>query len=114
MVQNEIEELPRLTQERLENIFNIYLNDDNRYFYNLLQNINFPEDLPDGLFKLYTIEPEDTLPLISHKVYGTINLWWAICLPNKINNPIIQLQPGTVLKILNNSIIRVLLQQINS
>jgi len=114
MYQNEIEELPRLPEDKLENIFNIYLNEDNRYFYNLLQNISFPENLPDGLFLTYTVTPGDTLPFISYKVFGTINLWWVICLINKIDNPTVQLEAGTLLKILKESTLRALIQEINS
>lgn len=114
MFQNEIEDLPRLTQDRYENIFNVYLDENSKYYYNLLQNIVLPDNLPDGLFTDYIVKPQDTLPFISYKVFGTINMWWVLCLVNKINNPTIKLEPGTTLKVLNNNTIRLLLQEINS
>ena len=114
MYQNQISELPYLSEERLENIFNVYLDDDNKFFYNILETVDFPENLPDGLFSTYTVEPGDTLPFISYKVFGTIFLWWVICIVNKIDNPVQPLKTGTVLKILNDNTVRVLLQEINS
>jgi hypothetical protein len=114
MYQNEINELPRLNQDRYENIFNVYLNEDNKYYYNLLQNISFPTDLPEGMFTKYTVSPGDTLPYISYKLFGTINMWWVICLINQITNPTTKLEPGTILRVLNNDTLRVILQEINA
>lgn len=37
--------------------------------------------------------------LISHKAYGTYNLWWAIMEYNKIQDPIFELKEGQILKI---------------
>lgn len=114
MFQNQISELPYLAEDRFENIFSIYLDENNKYYYNLLQTINFPENLPSGLFSSYTVEPGDTLPFISYKLFGTIYLWWVLCLTNKIDNPTITLEPGTVIKVLNDNTLRVLIQEINS
>ena len=36
---------------------------------------------------------------ISDKSYGTPNFWWIICLINEIDNPLIDLQVGQILKI---------------
>ncbi len=39
--------------------------------------------------------------LISYKVYGTTEFWWVICLVNNINNPLVDIVPGMILKIPN-------------
>lgn len=113
MYQNYIKDLPNLTQDRYENIFNIYLDEDNRYFYNLLQSVILPSNLPESLFDTYTVVPGDTLPFISYKNYRTINLWWMICIANNVVNPTTPFEAGTTLKIPKETIVREVLRQIN-
>lgn len=113
MYQNEITDLPKLLQENYENIFQIFQDKDDHYFYNLLETIHFPENLPSGYFDTYNIRPGDTLPFISYKLYKTTNLWWAICLANNIINPTEQLETATTLKIPKVSILREIIKQIN-
>lgn len=99
--QNDIEELPPLKITRLENLFNIYLDEKNRFFYNLLRTVYFDEQsIPPEIYKYYTVMNGDTYTFISYKVYGTIDLWWLVCSLNNINNPTQIPEPGTRLKIL--------------
>lgn len=37
--------------------------------------------------------------LISQKVYGTVKFWWIIMLVNNLDNPIIDIEVGTILTI---------------
>jgi hypothetical protein len=37
--------------------------------------------------------------LISYKVYKTVKYWWLICIVNSINNPLIDIEEGMILKI---------------
>jgi nucleoid-associated protein YgaU len=113
MYQNEISELPRLKDERYENIFQVHQDEDDKYYYNLLETINFPDNLPGGYFSSYTVAPGDTLPYISFKLFKTIHVWWIICLANKINNPMAQLSPGTTLKVPSMGVIQEIVRQIN-
>jgi nucleoid-associated protein YgaU len=112
MYQNAIPDLPNLSEEKYENIFSVVLDENNRYFYNLLQAVTLPDNLPSGFFNEYIIVPNDTLPYISYKVYKTINLWWVICIANNINDPTKPFEVGTKLKIPNNTIVRLIVQQI--
>lgn len=114
MYQNNVSTLQRLPRERYENIFKLHIDEDGRYFYNLIQNIIFPDNLPAGFFNYYDVTPGDTLPFISYKLYKTTHLWWAICLVNKIDNPTIKLEPGTKLKILKEDTVRLLIRELNS
>jgi hypothetical protein len=114
MYQNNITGLPFLSRERYENIFKIHVDDNGRYFYNILQNIIFPDNLPEGFFDEYDVAPGDTLPFISYKLFKTIHLWWIICLVNNIDNPTIKLEAGTKLKILKGDTIKLLIQELNS
>jgi len=112
MKQNQIKELPNLEIENFENIFNIYQNPDGTYFYNLLQTIVFPPNLPSNLFTYYTIVYGDTWPFISYKVFKTPNLWWLIMIANNLHNPIKKLINGNILKIPIVSVVREVLDQL--
>jgi hypothetical protein len=111
--QNQIEDLPKLDAENLENIFNVYVDENGMYYYNLLQTISFPDNLPLNLFSSYTIKYGDTWPFISFKTLNSPNLWWVILLANKIQNPIILPSPGTVIKIPLVQVVREILSQLN-
>lgn len=111
MKQNAIKELPKLNKENFENIFNVYQNEDGVYYYNLLNNIVFPQNLPDSFFTLYSIQPGDTWPYISYKVYDTPNLWWVILLANNIDNPTTPLIMGQTIKIPITDVVREILAQ---
>lgn len=114
MYQNEISELRKLKDERYENIFQIYQDENSRYYYNLLETINFPDNLPEGFFNDYVIQPGDTLPFISFKLFNTIHVWWVICLANKINDPTKELIPGEVLRVPLINIVREIIRQVNT
>lgn len=114
MYQNEIPELPKLKDERYENIFQVHQDEDDKYYYNLLETINFPNNLPSGYFSTYTVAPGDTLPYISYKLFKTIHVWWVICLVNNITNPTITLTPGTTLKVPIINVIQEIIRQINT
>lgn len=114
MYQNQIKELPQLKTENLENIFHVYQDQDDLYFYNLLQTIHFPQNLPDSYFQVYNVTYGDTWPYISYKVYGDTKLWWVITLANTITNPTSILVPGTTLKIPNVEVVSEILTQIST
>lgn len=112
MYQNEISELPRLRNENYENIFNVYQDKDDKYFYNILQTVHFPSNLPDSYFDLYTTTYGESFPVISYRVYGDIRLWWVIAHANNIMNPTREISPGIVLKIPKISVVSEILTQI--
>lgn len=112
MYQNEIKELPRLKNENYENIFTVQQTKDDFYYYNLLQTLSFPENLPDSYFTAYTIKYGDTWPVIAFKEYNNIRLWWIITHANGIINPV-ELPPvGTQIKIPKPDIVSEILTQI--
>jgi len=112
MKQNEIDSLTKLPSENFENIFNVYTEENNIYFYNLLQTISFPTDLPAGLFDSYSITYGDSWPLISYKNYSTPNLWWVILLANQIDNPTNTPKPGKFLAIPKIEVVKEVLAQV--
>ena len=114
MKQNEIPDfdIEKLTAQNLENIFNVYQDDNENYYYNVLKSVSFPEDLDPLVYTEYVTQPKDTWPLIAWNFYRDVKLWWIICAVNQIANPVGQPKPGTKLKILSNSIVRDVLVQI--
>ena len=113
--QNQITTLQTLNDYAYENIFSVY-QEDNQYYYNLLNTITFPqkEELDPSLFTLYTLTSQDIWPLISYKQYGTIQLWWIICIANNIQNPLVMPKAGTKIIIPVTSVVNEVLATINS
>jgi len=112
MKQNDIASLPKLDVENFENIFNVYPEENGFYFYNLLQTVVFPQNLPSSLFKQYKIGYGDTWPFISFKMYNTPNLWWVILLANKIADPTKLPKNGSYVKVPINSVVKEVLSQL--
>lgn len=110
--QDSIRELPKLPLGNLERVFNVYKDKDNKYFYNILNSIIFPKSLPLNSFDTYRIVEGDSWPLISHKHYNTINVWWAILLANDIINPVDFPPVGTIILIPKSEILKRILAQL--
>ena len=81
--QNEVDELKALSNNMYENIFKINLIDtDNNdlYFYNLLNKIIFPDDISDEIVDTIVLQNDIPWTTLSYQLYGTINLWWTVYL----------------------------------
>jgi hypothetical protein len=113
MKQNQINDLPKLDTENLENMFNVYQDENGMYFYNLLQTIVFPQNLPLNLFTNYVTSYGDTWPFVSYKTLKSPNLWWVILLANNINDPTKFPENGTTLKIPRIEVVQQILSQIS-
>lgn len=82
--QNEITDLATLSRNLYENIFNVNLIEDNNvYFYNLLNKVIFPDDISDEFTDKITLMSDKPWTMLSFQLYGTINLWWTVYLLNK-------------------------------
>jgi hypothetical protein len=85
-----------------ENLFNMYevinSNSDSYAFYNILSKSSLPIDLDDSIYDYYKIEYDIPLTILSYNIYNDIRLWWLIMLVNKLNNPVINLQQGSIIK----------------
>lgn len=114
MYQNEIDDLPKLDLENFENVLNVYQDQDSFYYYNLLETVFFPDNLPDSYFNTYTVKFEDTWPLISYKAYGSTKLWWIIAYANNVINPITFLQVGKRIKVPKNFVVTEIITDINT
>lgn len=113
--QNDIADLPSLESFRYENLFNVYQNDKDQYFYNILSKVNFPSNLDSAYFDTFTV-PNSNMPytLISYKLYGTTLLWWVVCSVNNITNPVFFPQAGTKLKVLKPELVSAVIKLVNN
>lgn len=95
-----------------ENFFNIYETDQGFRFYNLLKNISIFASNNSEVEDEYIADYTDTWYSISHRVYGTLNLWWLVCLYNNINNPFERVKAKSVLKILKPELVGIVISEI--
>jgi hypothetical protein len=90
------------SQERYENIFNMYEveneNTDRYVFYNITNKVSLPQNLDDSVFDYWTVPGLMPLTTISYKIYNTQHLWWLIMVSNGLKNPVKLFTPGTVIK----------------
>lgn len=112
--QNQIRELPNLSDLRFENIFKVYKTDLNHFYYNILNTISLPTEMNTESY--YTINYNHKTPwtVISYNNYGTIELWWLICLSNSITNPIKVSSNITQLKIIKPEFVRSIIGEIQA
>lgn len=112
MKQNDISDLPKLFKSTYSNLFTVHTDDDGKYFYNILRNVNFPKDLSGEFYTTYAVSPGDTWPMIAYKFYNDVRLWWIICSVNNVANSIYNPPVGYELKILNIEIVKTVLNDI--
>lgn len=98
--QNSIGTLPDLESYDFENIFKMCYDPDRQaYFYNIIKTVNIPNNINQDLYDIEIVPPSTSMTALSHRVYGTIKLWWLICTVNNISNPVKFLPSGTPIKV---------------
>ena len=111
--QNNIKDLPSLSDTRYENIFKL-AKSNKFFFYNIIKKVSIPDDLQSDIYFEYRINSIKPWTTLSSEVYGTQDLWWLICLVNKVYNPINNPELGAVYKIIKPDFINVILQEIKN
>lgn len=105
-----------LPERRYENIFKMYTTDDNHKYYNILQHVHLPKDLTTDCYEVTTIPPHTPLTVLSYRIYGTMDLWWLICIANGIDDPTQFIPTGVDIRIIKpgyvNSIIQGIQEQL--
>ena len=72
--------------DRYENIFKLYTQPTNGkefYFYNILNKIEFPENMNSQFFDLHIVKSRIPLTTVSYDLYETMHNWWILYLINK-------------------------------
>lgn len=109
--QNAISELPKLSEFRYENLFKVYKIDD-YYIYNIINTLKLDDKLDADFYYTYRVRRPMPWTIVSYENYDTIELWWLICILNKIQNPVQFAESGTDLKILKSEYVRVIVDRI--
>ena len=109
--QNEIKELPSLDDVRYENIFKL-AKSEKYFFYNIIKKISIPDDIQSDIYYELRINSNKPWTTLSNEVYGTQDLWWLICLTNKIYKPINNPELGAVYKIISPDFVNPILAEI--
>ena len=111
--QNQVKDLNNLNKYSFEQVFKMY-KQDGFYAYNIIKTIEFPDELDPQIFDNISIDGEVPWTTISQKLYGTIRLWWLLCLVNKITNPVVLPVPGIVIKAIKPNYLKTVIDQIVS
>jgi|TARA_R110001583_G_scaffold42377_1_gene134617 hypothetical protein len=85
--QDDIEALRNLPLTRYERIFKLFtqgVGGKQFYFYNLLNKIEFPDNIQPQILDLYLVKSNrEPLTTTSFNIYEDIDSWWIIYLLNK-------------------------------
>ena len=111
--QNQVKDLNNLNKYCFEQVFKMY-KQDGFYAYNIIKTIEFPDELDPLIFDNISIDGEVPWTTISQKLYGTIRLWWLLCLVNKIMNPVVLPTPGIIIKVIKPNYLKTVIDQIVS
>ena len=107
-----INDIPAISDEYYENIFNVYNTEDDYYYYNISKKVSFDVSNVDNANVEYVyIDAAMPLTTISYNLYGTIYLWWVVALMNKLN-PMIVPAAGSVFMVPTKNYIATILQAI--
>jgi nucleoid-associated protein YgaU len=112
--QNDVSELPKLPSVyRYENFFQVHINEEGRWVYNILKGINvFPAN-NSSVEDEYIVVSNDTWYLISYKYYKTMDLWWLVCEYNQIKDATKKPNPGDTLKLLKSDYVWPVISNLN-
>ena len=93
-------ELVTLSDYNYENIFSMFRTDGGHFAYNLLKTIIIPRNLEQNLYDTVRVDRKMAWTNVSFLEYGTIQLWWLVCLANGIKDPTKLPEPGTTLRVI--------------
>ncbi len=110
---NEVDDLGKIDLSFYETLFRVY-KVDKHYVYNILRKVALPSGvLDDRFFEYINVQTSSPWTLVSNKAYGTIKLWWLICIVNGVWNPVYNAQPGVPIRVLKSEYVRDILNTIN-
>ena len=105
-------EVITLSDYNYEQIFNMFRTESGHYGYNLLRTVIIPKNLQQNLYETVKINRKMSWTNVSFLEYGTISLWWLVCLANNIKDPTKLPEPGTVLKVIKKSFVPKILKHL--
>jgi hypothetical protein len=110
--QDSISFLSNLELYRYENIFRLYKEPKNGYFYyNILKKIKIPDDINEQIFDFVKLPQGMPLTTLSFRIYGTTYLWWLILVVNNVTNPM-SIPAGERIRFVKKAFIKTVLENI--
>jgi hypothetical protein len=97
---------------KYENYFNVYEQEDGKRFFNILRNLSIFPATNSQVEEEYIVRSQDTWYSIAYHYYGSVNLWWIVCLYNQVINPLAPLNPDTNLKLLKTEYVGLVLSEL--
>ncbi|MBC8416812.1 hypothetical protein H8E06_00600 [bacterium] len=111
---NEVNDLGKIDISFYETLFKVY-KIDKHYIYNILRKVSLPDGLlDDRYFEYIVVHTSSPWTLVSNKAYGSIKLWWLICIVNGVWNPVHNAQPGIPIRVLKSEYVGDILNTINT
>jgi hypothetical protein len=113
---NEIPSYIEIESISYENFFKIHIYNDEFTFFNILKKINIltnSNDIDPTYFKSYNVDVDIPWVVMSYKIYGTVNLWWLLCLINGVQDATKNPELGTTIRALKTQYINTIVNQIN-
>lgn len=104
--------IPNPTIENVERHLTTIETDSGYPIYNLMGKIKVPTNINPVFYDLYQPVTNESFQTISYKHYGTISLWWLICLVNNLYNITEGAVAGIPLKIIKKQYIGDMLEEI--
>lgn len=117
---SQIPNAPSIEEVSYENFFKLHIVEDGTkefLFFNILKKINIVEkssELDSTYFDTYIIDVDIPWVTLSYNVYGTLNLWWLLCLANNIQDATKNPEVGTYLKVIKPTYVDLVMRLINS
>ena len=100
---------------KLERIFNMYKQQGStHFFYNILNKIEYPENVTPSVTTIYHTKPGETWPRLSFRFYNRIDLWWLIAGLNRIDDTFKPIPTGLRLVIPTPQYVRTILDSIKT
>ena len=112
----EVQTLLKLSADdefKLERVFDVYKQSDGKHFYyNLLNTVNFPEEIVNSAYNTHYTQAGETWVNISYNYYKRIDLWWLIAAINRVDDTFSAIQGGRKLMIPKPEVVRIIIDEI--
>ena len=114
---SDIPSYPDIETVSYENFFKMHIVNNEFAFFNLLKKINIltnTNDVDPTFFINYNVDVDIPWVVMSYKVYGTLNLWWLLCLVNNIQDATKNPTLGSQIKAIKPEFVGTIVNQINT
>ena len=76
--------------------------------------VNGHENASSDMYDVAYVNDGDTWAMLSHRAYGTVDLWWVICKFNGVSDPTTAMKQGLMVKIPKREIVDIIVSSVRS